>query len=198
MKANTTKKGKRGASKLPRIQRMADLDWRAILSEMDASDDRTAAIVAAGFLENNLAMALLAKLWKLDEKEQEELFEKENSLLNTFHAKIQLGYALGLYFSETRDDLRYIKLVRNIFAHRLDVRSFDNSEISKLCIRLKTPAYLAYSDGKPEVVKNRDRYLYTASHLIARFDMEASTPQRPAVPVIPAADIWFAKRDKKS
>jgi hypothetical protein len=160
--------------KPPRSAPMAQLDWIGILHEMDNSDDRTAAIVAGSFLENNLSIYIMARFVNLEDEDKKALFDEEKlPILGSFFAKIEIGFAIGLYDKQIRGDLRKIKNIRNQFAHHLDVRSFDHDHVHKVCDDLVLPKHLANCSGDPEVTNRRARFLDTASHLIARFDLEA-------------------------
>src|ERR1700756_3434330 len=87
-------------------------DWADIVRELTDAGDRTKSIVAAAYIENDLALALLARLCLLDEAGQKQLFENEYSPLGTFSAMIDMGWALNLYDVAVRDDLHRIRKVR--------------------------------------------------------------------------------------
>lgn len=111
--------------KPPRHRRLSVLgDWAFIVREMDGGDDRTRAIVAAAYVENNLALAVLSRTRPLDEKGQKYLYDLEHAALSDFASKIDLGWALNLYDEKVREDLHRIRKIRNKFAHELDVRDF--------------------------------------------------------------------------
>lgn len=148
-------------------------------AEMDGSDDRTAAIVAAGIVDEKLAHALMSRMVELGEDEQHGLFRNVNALLNDLGAKVQLGFALNLFGAEVRDDLNVVRKVRNLFAHEIEVRTFDDPEVAKLCAKLVGPRHLAHAKGQPEAMGNRQRLLDTAVHLGARFDIDSRCPRRP-------------------
>jgi hypothetical protein len=176
--------------KPPRNLPLDKIDFVAILHEMDAADDRAAAVVAAGFLENNLAMAILSRFRELDPAQQKELCDKEHSATGTFAAKIQVGFALQLFGAWIQTDLNAIKRIRNNFAHYLDVRSFDHAEVSGDCDKLLCLKYLTRSSMKPEVTRRRDRFLNTAAHLAERFALESRNLRRPTDPQVPSYDTF--------
>lgn len=176
--------------KSPRNLPLDKIDFVAILHEMDVADDRAAAVVAAGFLENNLAMAILSRFCELDPAQQTELCDKEHSALGTFATKIQVGFALQLFGVRIQTDLKAIKRIRNNFAHHLDVRSFDHAEVGADCDKLLCPKYLAWSSMKPEVTRRRDRFLNTAAHLAERFALESRNLRRPTDPQVPSYDTF--------
>jgi hypothetical protein len=149
--------------KPPRNLPLEKIDFMAILHEMDEGDDRAAAVVAAGFLENNLAIAILSRFRELDPEQQKELCDNERSPLGTFFAKTRIGFALQLFGVRVKRDLDAIRTIRNQFAHHLEVRSFDHIEVKNHCDNLSCPRYLAWSSGKPEVKARRERFLATCS-----------------------------------
>jgi hypothetical protein len=165
---------------------MEAVDWLDVLHEMDHGDDRAVAVVAASFLENNLAMSIMARFRELTEPERKALFGDDRTVLGTFSAKIEIGYALSLFDGDVKRDLDTIRTIRNRFAHHLEVRTFDHPDVRDLCDNLLGPKFLAWAEAKarPEVSKRRQRYLNTASHLTARFDMEAKCHYRPPPPAI--------------
>lgn len=96
----------------------------------DASD-RTLAIVTAVLLENILEDAIVTRLRSLSNTQRSALFDGESGFAG-FSAKINLGFAVGLYGTNSQNELNYIRRIRNQFAHHLD-RRFDHPEIAKHC-----------------------------------------------------------------
>jgi hypothetical protein len=171
-------KGK-GRGKPPRHVAIPSKVLSDLFTELEAGDERTAAIVAGSVVENALAVAIQSRLRALDPAEQKELFEYENSALGTFHAKIQIGYALGLYSHRVRDDLKRLKRIRNTFAHRIFVKSFDHEDVSDDCDELIAPKYLRWAKLEANLSNRRYLYLETAFHLLARFDAEKNDVRYP-------------------
>jgi len=58
--------------------------------------------------------------------------------LQPFSVKVRLAYALGLISEDIRKDLYYLNKIRNEFAHKAHVTSFDESPIRELCGNLST------------------------------------------------------------
>lgn len=181
---------KKGGGKPPQNKKIPLPEAMPIFREIEHSNDRAAGIVAASFVENALAVALLAWLRPLDNGEQRSLFEGNDALLNTFSSKIQLADALGLIAAHGLADLRRLKRIRNLFAHRMEVRTFDNPEIVALCNALIYPGYIAWSQKQKEERNSRKRFEDTAHHLAARFDLAAKNPKRPQPPDIASYDAW--------
>jgi hypothetical protein len=161
---------------------MGSLDFVAILHEMDNSDNRTCAIVAAALIENNLATAISARLRLLDAKEQKKLFE-DRGVLATFSAKIDIGFALNIYDGLVRHDLDQIRSIRNRFAHYLEVRDFDHPDVASFCDGLHGSKHLTHAAGREVPANRKERFLDVAAHLGARFDIEKKNESRPPEPV---------------
>src|SRR5450759_1487344 len=89
--------------------------------------NRAVAVVWAAIVENRLTDVLRAYM-RPDERVANELFSP-NGALGTFGHKIQLGYMLHLYAKDLKDDLVLLTKIRNSFAHRVDIISFETSPV---------------------------------------------------------------------
>lgn len=154
-------------------------DWIEINTELENGDDRAKAIVAASYVENNLALAILARLRFMTEAEQRYIYDEEHAVFFDFASKIDLGWALNLYGEKVRDDLHKIRKVRNKFAHDLDVRTFDHKAVSRYCDELVGPNHIDLPRGKTKPRDRRERYVDLAAHFGERFAMDSSNFQRP-------------------
>ena len=169
---------KRTKTKVPRYH--ARQDFMSILGEMDSPNNRAASIVAAAFIENNLALAIMARFRDLKDRDQNEFFENRG-VLSDFANKIDVGFALGIYGPLVRADLDNIRRICNQFAHHLEVRDFDHVEVAAMCDGLNAPKFLdlVASPTPPKQRTRKDMYLDTADHLAARFDLELKKALRP-------------------
>jgi hypothetical protein len=114
-------------SRLPKVDSVVD----TVLRLSALQDHRAIAIMAAAFLEYTLGLALSARLREMDPSEQSSVFDNQgHGALATFSQKIWMGFALGLYLTETRSDLNRIKDVRNRFAHTPEHVDFSDPEIA--------------------------------------------------------------------
>ncbi|HXC29421.1 MAG TPA: hypothetical protein VNV38_15805 [Stellaceae bacterium] len=167
------------------------IDGMAIFSEMDRGDNRTAAIVGAGLLENNLALAIMVRFRPLTPTQQKDMFDNDNSPLGSFNHKIKIGFAVNLFGERVREDLDAIRRIRNSFAHHLYVRDFDHDEVKDECDSLHFPRWDSWSTTKPETKYRRMRYLNTAAHLAERFALETRNIKRPSEPRVCSYDlVW--------
>jgi DNA-binding MltR family transcriptional regulator len=135
-------------------------DSAAIGAELKAQTDRGAAIIAGSVLDQLLKNVIEARLLSLDKKQQNALFGRM-APLSTFSAKIEIGFAIGIYPIVAYRQLKMIQKVRNEFAHRIEAIKFDHPEIMKI---------INHPDRKRSVmaasaVKPRDEFLVTFSLL---------------------------------
>ena len=110
-------------------------------------NDRGVAILLATNLENSLRIAIERKL-AIDAKHRTMLFEEEASPLRDFSAKIRMGYAVGLFGEETKNNLDIIRIMRNVFAHAQSPVQFSTVEIEDACGLLKVPARVGAADDQ--------------------------------------------------
>jgi hypothetical protein len=135
------------ATKIRALSRPLDIpggdDLTAPLDEIAQGPPRATVIVGTALLEDALRWCLCGYLiprgyrMALPEADQNAVFDNEAAPLNTFHAKIVMGYSLGIYGNITRDDLYRIKRVRNVFAHSFRPITFDTKEVAKECLELR-------------------------------------------------------------
>jgi len=149
-------------------------------NELDSADNRTAAIVGLALLENNLVLAILSRLREMTDAEQKDVFDDPLAPLSRFSAKIHLAWALNLFDEKVRSDLQKLNRIRNRFAHYLEVRDFDHSEVANLCDQLLCPQYLDPPPSKKTRPQTRrEKYADTISHLAHRFALQTLQPHKP-------------------
>jgi hypothetical protein len=143
-------------------------DDLAALDELATGSPRSAAIVATILVEDALRWCLCGFFSRtLDEA---ELFDKQGAPLSSFHAKIVIGHALGIYGEVTRDDLRRMKLIRNAFAHSPRAVTFETPEIREKCLALSYVNVIRTKTcGSPPDTDPRTKFLSTARLLIIDF-----------------------------
>lgn len=98
--------------------------------------NRAVAVVWPAIVENRLTDALRAYM-RPDERVATELFRPEGAL-GTFGQKIKLGYMLGLYEQDFKDDLVMLSKIRNAFAHKVDITDFGTPPISQWMNKMNT------------------------------------------------------------
>ena len=110
-------------------------DYNDVVSIYHSESDRAAVILAAAFLEEYMGHYLKSNLIK--DTMVDDLFEN-NGPLSTFDSRAKMLYAMGLLPRVYIDDIKYIKKIRNYFAHHPRHISFDTTNIKDLCSNLST------------------------------------------------------------
>jgi hypothetical protein len=155
------------------IEYGSDGEFSEAFGEIEQAPDRVAAIVAAAVVEDALRWALNSFfILQITEHEERELFENDG-ILSSFHAKILMGFALGLFGKEARNDFTKIKNIRNAFAHAPRSLSFETPEIAGECEKLRYIDATAQNPKrtilrwKPLVGKSpRERFMATVNAFI--------------------------------
>lgn len=125
-----------------------------------AETDRAAAVLAGSYVETYLGDCL--KYYLVDHPVVHSLF-KNSGPLETFAARANIAFALGLITEETRSNLRYIMKIRNHFAHHPAETSFAVAPVRDYCANLSTAKRLA--DRAP-----RELYLFAVSDVILQLN----------------------------
>lgn len=108
-------------------------DWGIAIDKYES--DRTVAIIAMCVLDDLLKKLL--KLTLIPHRKSEVLFKDEH-LLQTTSAKINMAFFLGVIPTIFYEDLITMNRIRNIFAHSMmaDI-TFENERVCSLLLKLK-------------------------------------------------------------
>jgi hypothetical protein len=98
----------------------------AVAEFADSPSDRVCAIVGVAMIEETLRRSLELRLRASGLVER--LFSP-NRATGTYAAKVDLGYLLGMYEKEVHGTLEKMGAIRNAFAHRLSIKSFDHAAL---------------------------------------------------------------------
>jgi hypothetical protein len=122
----------------------------AFIEELKAQTDRGAVLIAAAVLDELLEMTISARLIEVGGDRHAALFGRGKPI-DSFSAKIELGFRLGLYQNPARVQFEMIRDIRNKFAHRIEPLTFSHPDIAQAIIsrRLK---------HSPEGPPTRDEY----------------------------------------
>lgn len=123
-----------------------------VLEELKKQTDRGAAIVAASVAEELLAVVIQERLLPLNSEIRKSLFDRPNAPLSSFSAKIDLGYALGLFSDSAMKHLHILRECRNRFAHRIEPLNFDHPSITEVLSKI------GESELRNVAKTNRDLY----------------------------------------
>jgi DNA-binding MltR family transcriptional regulator len=100
---------------------------KSIIESLKKDSDRAVAIIAGSMIETRLESAILART-RRDSVVENRLFQPSGPL-GSFATKIDLAYLLGHISAEAFHDLVIVKDIRNMFAHRLDIKDFDTPSV---------------------------------------------------------------------
>jgi hypothetical protein len=101
----------------------------AAIQELQSLPDRACAIVAAALLEARLESALKHALQDASLSNGATVHSRmfyPSGPLGSFGSKIELGFMIRLYSLPARKDIKIINDIRNKFAHKIRVSSFEN------------------------------------------------------------------------
>jgi hypothetical protein len=140
-------------------------DYQQIVTVYQKESDRAAAILAAAFVDVYLAGYMQACV--ADDPECRGLFE-ETAPLGTFAARAKVAHAFDLIPPEIASDLRYIRKIRNLFAHDISDLSFSSPPVRDLCSNLSMAKPIPKPEGGVLVEINpRDQYLLSVGMAVA-------------------------------
>jgi len=109
----------------------------ATVMEIEEQGDRTAAIMAGGYLEDFLAMSVKKLL--VDDAKIIDGFFTGMGPLSSFSAKIDMAYLLRLTDDQNRNRMHIIRRIRNDFAHDLSPLTFKSKRVADRCKALFNP-----------------------------------------------------------
>ena len=146
--------------------------------ELNGVSDRAAAILAAAYFEGKLRDAIMCRFAQISSAflEQTELGNrvfKDYNPIRDFSAKIEVGFALGLYNNEIRKNLQKARQIRNKFAHASKPVEFDNAEIATTICRQLEPNVL------PDPDTLRSRYITYLKEVERHIQDPATNPRAP-------------------
>jgi mannitol repressor len=119
-------------------------DYNQVVSIYHNESDRAAAVLATSYLERILEEHIRESL--IDDPFIDELFIGYGPL-SSFSAKISVAYGFGLIPKWMKQDMTYIRKIRNHFAHHHFEVSFMSSPARDLCANLSMAKPILDSEG---------------------------------------------------
>jgi hypothetical protein len=104
-------------------------DW-PVIDEIEKTNDRVTAIVGAALVEDRLETAIKVLLHEHD-KLTPRMFSGTGPLAS-FATQANLGFLLGIYRENIWANLSRMARIRNVFAHELEVNTFDHDQVKDL------------------------------------------------------------------
>lgn len=168
----------------------------AVIKEIESDTDRSAAIVAAAFVEDHSTTAIRANLHDIGDY-KDSLFGGFGPLA-PFGVKTKLAAVMGLITEDSAKDLSWIRNIRNKFAHDINVRTFDQQPIKDWAMNLTLPDRYKFEftmkpkpnetsvstisiindDNRHRLQEPRGRYTITCSCFLAAFTLEKTKHHR--------------------
>lgn len=99
-----------------------------ILETLDHDSDRAVAVIVGAMIENRLERGLKVRMPTADKDALNKVFQFSGPL-GSFSAKIDVAYLNGLLTKDAYEDMVRFKDIRNKFAHKLDIRTFDSDSV---------------------------------------------------------------------
>jgi hypothetical protein len=139
-------------------------------------DDRSTALMATGFLEDFLALAIFQKFRRpLSENQAAELFTGYGPLA-TLASKVTIGHLLGIITNDAKHDLGHIRTIRNDFAHTYEPLTFESNTIAGRCKSLKLKHKLNQKLEARAGDGSRGRFIRSAMQIFALTLMAVHVP----------------------
>jgi hypothetical protein len=92
---------------------------------LQKESDRGCVLVVGALLENVLEEHITARLIPKANKDDELMSRSNNSPINSFSAKINLAYRVGLIAANERKIYHQLRELRNVCAHQIEQQDFD-------------------------------------------------------------------------
>ena len=166
--------------------------------QIEFDSDRAAGLVAAAIAEQRLEEALRSR-FRFDNLTVSQGLFQPSGALGPFSTKIDLAHLLGILSDEAHRDLINLKNVRNSFAHKLHLDSFDAQSIKDRCMNFalidryvgpvppmaaahdpKEPTlYLGLPDYEQKKIDPRFRYVMTAQIFSFILGAGSDDPSKP-------------------
>ncbi len=110
---------------------LKNFDLAATVRQMSLETETSFAIRMASITEDWLQYAIKAKMRHLTKTQEDRIFSGYGPI-SSFRAKIDVGYALGIFDITTMNDLNAIREIRNKFAHSREIIHFRSKELDSL------------------------------------------------------------------
>jgi hypothetical protein len=105
------------------------------LGELEKGPPRASAIVGGALLDDWLRKAIEGRLMQGEPRTLKTMFRPEGEL-SGFEAKVRLAFMLGMFTEETRENLIAVNSIRNRFAHKIEVDSYDHADLQSFIDKL--------------------------------------------------------------
>jgi len=134
-------------------------------TEYTTLDPRSVVLTRASLIDNLLERVLDLNFVTISRARFNSIFRDTGAPLSSFHAKIAVAHALGMFGDEFRSQIDRVRLIRNAFAHTMLPLSFDDELVAQECMKL-VPARLTELPYQPDTDSPRERFIVTCDMLV--------------------------------
>jgi hypothetical protein len=180
-----------GPTTLPDKPVLDGLPLMRASEEIRTASDRASIIVGCALLDEALQRAICLRLLP-EPGAIKAIFKADGGALSTFDAKVQAAFLVGIFRKDTRDDLKALGSLRNKFAHRPYLDSFDHQSLGAQIhgLSLANRVHVAgdiYGRANPGRINadatNRDRVIFVIRRLLYYFALDGfQAPRGPEAP----------------
>ena len=167
--------------------------------ELDSESDRGVILVSSAMLEEALR-ELLVTFLAPNPSSSDSLFDGANAPLQSYSAKIDAAYRVGLLSDRFSRDLHLIRKIRNDVAHRPASCDFSDTSIrDRIAALSKSHGIFERSperNKKHGVPSVRDQFIEAAAWML--FYLAAERPRVKPVPTHPPEFGYMVSLDKES
>lgn len=144
--------------------KMVDRLFEAANEPTTSAQHRTVVIIATTYLENGLRIAIEKHL--RSPQDADRIFDGDQAPLQSFAARIRMARGLGIIDERTEEDLNWLRVIRNSFAHSIDEITLDSTGLqdamSHLTLRQHATfqAFLKKMEGRKVEVSSLSEYIF--------------------------------------
>jgi hypothetical protein len=135
----------------------------------------TTAILGAVLVELHQERLLRFKL-KHGDDETWKMLTADNGPLGSFHSKIAMGYALGIYDKDMRGDLNIVRNIRNAFAHSKKLIQFDHPAVVTELGKATRSAKKMWK-SMPDAMRYKSLCYYLSTKLVRMYARRIKSPK---------------------
>jgi hypothetical protein len=132
-------------------------DFTEFWDELTKQTDRGVGVLGGAFVDWRVTEAVRSRLPIAGKPATTLLGKDGDEGILDYSTKCLLAHALGLIGDVGLSDLKHIGTIRNRFAHRIAIQSFEHETIRSLCKLLQTVNCCQYTKDLPQDMKNEMR-----------------------------------------
>ena len=135
----------------------------------------TTAILGAVMVELHLERLVRSKLKHKDD-ETWAMLVADNGPLGSFYSQIAMGYSLGIYDNNMRNDLNIVRNIRNAFAHSKKSIQFDHPAVVAELGKATRSAKTMWKSIGPDAMRYKILCFYLSTKLIRMYESTEYDP----------------------